>query len=264
MDAAPRTHHRPLARPVKRRRDHAAGDGPRCRAGEQPTFLRAPKHAAAQSGCGVAAVPRVFGSAARGMWRNRPPEPQLRRYDPHRAALSHAGTGPGSVCGTTARSRAAQPAVHRGRRSHTRANLLRACHAEPAPVKGALRAACAVAALDRCGPGAALRPQVRRVGTPPGSRYTAGAGGGIRVAALAVPPPRSSTVAAAPQRVSGGPIGRFQHGQTRCRTGWTVEGNARRVRGDALPAAVPGRLGRRLPSRAPRRPPVSPHLGGVG
>ena len=76
------------------------------------------------------------------------------------------------------------PAVH-----HVAAPHARPHPPEPAtPIphrKGALRAA--LTATLRYGTGAASRPQVRRVGTPPGLRYTAGAGGDRRVAARCAP-----------------------------------------------------------------------------
>ena len=81
------------------------------------------------------------------------------------------------------------------------------------------------------------------MGTPPNTQSTAGAGRhatGRRLAVSILPLITGVRAAVFNQwkrlrrsEYLGGPIGQFQHGQPRCRTCWTVGGNARRVRGDA-------------------------------
>ena len=80
--------------------------------------------------------------------------------------------------------------------------------------------------------------------TPPGSRYTAGAGGGLRVVASLRLFRRDTGGGCAAavlhqwkrlrrSEYLGGPNGRFQHGRPRWRKRWTLDQNSRRVLGDA-------------------------------
>ena len=222
--------------------------------------------------------PRVVACRRLGAWhpsryqngRKTPPDTQLRRNDPERAELIPSGQRAWHhrlVACRLARcpSRAAIPTpactcFSLPRRTRARQGRSHAFAACGRPLHGAVPA----------------RLDGRRfggVGTPPGSRYTAGAGGGIRVAASLCRLPsfiNGGGCAAAVlnqwkrlrrSEYQGGPDGRFQHGHPRCRTCWTVGGNARRVLGDADARRRGWPPGRRRPWAAPRRPPVAPRIG---
>ena len=141
------------------------------------------------------------------MRRNRPPELQFRRNDRPGAWLGrdHSRSGGAGTSMTWP-----QPPCRTGMLSiadgapHARLDLLEPAtpnprrQRAPGPYEGT--PVRPDGTVDAAEPARLDGRRFGGVGTPPSSRYTAGAGGGIRVAALAGAPPRSSMVAAAPQQ----------------------------------------------------------------